>query len=144
MNISLGDYDMTAGVGVMTEGKGAISHVLILSWDSEAIARDLWPRIERCKRWRLAARYHANGATLSLVASGEAMPVGPVYIWHGLAAQTEAIPVFVADWELPDAEVVRFFMRGARRHGCFTLLPAAKGQVCETLPPILAHLRRTA
>lgn len=142
MNINLGQYDMTAALGVLTEGPGAITHVLMLSWSSENVAKTLWPKIERCNSWRLAARYRSDGATLSLIASGEPIPAGPIYIFHGLEAQTQAIPVFAADWELDNVEGVRFFMQGARRHGCFMLLPAVEGEICETLPPILAHLRR--
>jgi hypothetical protein len=144
MNINLGDYDMTAAIGVLTEGPGAITHVLIISWKSETIVRELWPQVKRCNSWRLAARYRSDGATLSLVASGEPIPAGPVYIWHGVEAQTQAIPVFVANWELDNVEGLRFFMWGARRHGCFMLMPAVGGEICQTLPPILARLRRPA
>lgn len=119
-------------MGVLIDGPFAVAHTLSISWDAAEVTAAAWAVLKLCNHWQLTADYEEDSTTLYLRAWSEPIPVSP----HSIATA-----LYQSEWDMDDPEGVRFFMRGAKRHGLFVLIPAIDCRPDTMHRPIVAFLK---
>ena len=121
----LEEADSEAGIAYLSEGAGAPSMLLIISWCTIAEANQGMDGIMRCGAWQVVA----EDSTLMIVGQGSTV----------LLSGETACAVFSAVWEMDDPYVVSLFAQMARTNGYFLLLPAVN-KIPRSGPPVPCYL----
>ena len=109
-------------IGYLSEGSGAPSWVLIVSWNSLEACQEAMDRIRRCGAWSVVNEEH----TLMILGRGEMVV--------GTSGDVVAQAIFWSSWYVEDEYVTSLFATIARGQGYFLLLPAIDKRVIAGEP----------
>lgn len=124
MNILIFDEESTdAGIAYLTEGKGAPSITLTISWKDVLAAINGMVMIALCKTWHI----ESDGSKLTIAGKGPTVQ--------------DITPMFASTWEMEDVDAVDLFTELARQNGFFTILPAVDRKLSSG-EPVACFLRR--